>query len=40
MINFLKNYGVYLLEFMVFGTIGFCLLMFFYRPNQRNNVGL
>lgn len=29
MINFLKNYGVYLLEFMVFGTIGFCLLMFF-----------
>jgi hypothetical protein len=29
MVNFLKNYGVYLLEFMVFGTIGFCLIMFF-----------
>lgn len=29
MINFVKNYGVYLLEFMVFATISFCLLMFF-----------
>ena len=29
MVNFLKNYGVYFLEFMVFGTIGFCLIMFF-----------
>jgi len=29
MINFVKNYGVYLLEFIVYGTIGFCLLMFF-----------
>ncbi len=28
MIKFLKNYGVYLLEFMVFGIIGFCLFMF------------
>ena len=29
MVKLLKNYGVYLLEFMVFGTIGFCLIMFF-----------
>jgi len=29
MIKFIKNYGVYLLEFIVFGTIGFCLFMFF-----------
>ncbi len=28
MVRFLKEYGVYLLEFMVFGTIGFCLIMF------------
>jgi len=30
MIKFIKNYGVYLLEFIVFGTIGFCLFMFFF----------
>jgi len=30
MIKFIKNYGVYLLEFIVVGTIGFCLLMFFF----------
>jgi len=30
MIKFLKNYGVYFLEFLVFGTIGFCLFMFFF----------
>jgi hypothetical protein len=30
MIKFIKNYGVYVLEFMVFGTIGFCVFMFFF----------